>query len=110
MNFSFLLVIALGIICIVIGVFNMRGNISSIHWHHRRRVAEEDILPFGRQVGLGTIIIGISIILCGFLFLAYELSKNDLFTIIGTIIMIIGVVIGSILSFRAMIKYNKGIF
>lgn len=88
----------------------MRGNISTIHSYHRQRITEENILPFGRMVGLGTLIIGVSIILYGFSILAYELSKKGIFIIIGVAVMIVGIVIGIILSFYAMIKYNKGIF
>ena len=50
-----------GVVCIVLGISNMRGNISSLHSYHRHRVSEEDRIPFGKQVGLGTIIIGIGI-------------------------------------------------
>ncbi len=109
-NYSFLIAIALGVLCVVIGVINMRGNISTIHSYHRQRITEENILPFGRMVGLGTLIIGVSIILYGFSILAYELSKKGIFIIIGVAVMIVGIVIGIILSFYAMIKYNKGIF
>ena len=50
-----------GVVCIVLGISNMRGNISSLHSYHRSRVSEEDRIPFGKQVGLGTIIVGIGI-------------------------------------------------
>lgn len=51
-----------GVVCIVLGISNMRGNISSLHSYHRSRVSEEDRIPFGKQVGLGIIIVGIGII------------------------------------------------
>ena len=54
-----------GIVCIVLGISNIRGNISSLHSYHRYRVSEEDRIPFGKQVGLGTIIVGIGIIIFG---------------------------------------------
>ena len=41
-----------GVVCIVLGISNMRGNISSLHSYHRHRVSEEDRIPFGKQVGL----------------------------------------------------------
>lgn len=107
---SFLGPIFLGIICIVIGIFNSKGNISTLHSYHRKRVSEEDRIPFGKKVGLGTIIIGISLIIFGvFTFLADTLN-NNVFIIIGSIILVIGFIIGLGLSFYAMIKYNKGIF
>ena len=43
---AFIVALIVGIICIVLGVLNMRGNISSIHSYHRQRVKEEDIIPF----------------------------------------------------------------
>ena len=87
--------LVLGIIIIIIGIMNMKGNISTLHSYHRKRVKEEDRLPFGRLVGFGTIIIGISLIIYSFL---------------GETILIIGLIIGLIIITYAMFKYNKGIF
>ncbi len=102
--------IFLGVLISVIGICNMKGNISSIHWYHRRRVTEEDLIPFGKLVGLGTVIIGISIIILGIFTFIAVLIKADYLVIVGSIIVIIGIVIGLALSFYAMFKYNKGIF
>lgn len=88
----------------------MKGNISSIHWYHRKRITEENRLPFGRMVGLGTIICGISISIFGFLSFVAEKTQIDLFAIVGAVIVVVGLVIGLALSLYAMIKYNKGIF
>ena len=41
----------IGIILLILGVFNIRGNISTIHWYNRRRVAESDIPKYGKFVG-----------------------------------------------------------
>ena len=54
--------IIIGLVLIVIGIFNTKGNISLLHSYHRKRIKEEDIKPFGKKVGIGTIIIGITII------------------------------------------------
>ena len=51
--------IGLGILIIIIGIVNMTGNISTLHSYHRHRVRPEDIKPFGRLVGLGTLLIGV---------------------------------------------------
>ncbi|MBQ4572152.1 MAG: hypothetical protein IJA80_02610 [Clostridia bacterium] len=107
---SYIVPIILGAFCVVLGILNTKGNISSLHWYHRQRVAEDDIVPFGKMVGLGTIIIGISLVVFGGLSFATESLKNDLFMLIGTVILIVGIVVGIVLSFYAMIKYNKGIF
>ena len=99
-----------GIVCIVLGSSNMRGNISSLHSYHRHRVSEEDRVPFGKQVGLGTIVIGIGIIVFSVLSSVTLCTENDIFILVGTVFLIIGIILGLVMSFRAMIKYNKGIF
>ncbi len=99
-----------GVICIVLGITNMRGNISSLHSYHRSRVSEEDRIPFGKQVGLGTIIVGIGVIVFSVLSSVTLYTENDIFILVGTAVLIIGIILGLVISFRAMIKYNKGIF
>ena len=99
-----------GVVCIALGISNMRGNISSLHSYHRNRVSEEDRIPFGKQVGLGTTIVGIGIIIFGVLSSVTLYTENDIFILVGTAILIIGIILGLVISFRAMIKYNKGIF
>ena len=99
-----------GVVCIVLGISNMRGNISSLHSYHRSRVSEEDRIPFGKQVGLGTIIVGIGIIVFSVLSSVTLYAENDIFILVGTAVLIIGIILGLVISFRAMIKYNKGIF
>lgn len=94
--------VAIGVFLIVIGVLNTKGHISMLHSYHRKRVKEEDILPFGKMVGAGSIIMGLTIILAGITDL---LSLN-----IANIILIVGFVPGIILIVYAMMKYNKGIF
>jgi hypothetical protein len=62
------------------------------------------------MVGLGTIIIGCGIIVFS-IFTAIALyTYKDIFTLIGSAMMILCIIIGAIISFKAMIKYNKGIF
>ena len=100
----------LGVILIVLGIINMKGNISSLHWYHRQRVTEEDRKPFGKLVGLGTLIIGIALVISGILFWISEVTATELWLIVGCVITVVGIVVGLVLSFYAMIKYNKGIF
>lgn len=100
----------LGLILCILGCMNMKGNISSLHWYHRQRVTEEDKKPFGKLVGLGTLMIGVAIILFGILFLIYETMMIEWLIIVGAVILGTGIVAGLGLSFYAMIKYNKGIF
>ena len=107
---AFVVSFIVGIVCIVLGIFNMRGHISSLHSYHRKRVSEEDRLPFGRLVGLGTVIIGASITVFGVFNAVRVMTENALFTVIGSVVMTVGVIVGLFISFYAMKKYNKGIF
>ena len=100
---EFIMQIIIGLILIIIGIFNMKGNISLLHSYHRKRVKKDDIIPFGKKIGIGSIIIGITIIIAGSL-------TNLNYTNISNIILIIGLIIGLIFIFYAMFKYNKGIF
>ncbi len=100
----------LGLVLCVLGIVNMTGNISSLHWYHRQRVTEENRKPFGRLVGLGTLIIGFSIAAFGALNFAGEVTQNGVYTAVGAVELLVGIAAGLVLSFYAMIKYNKGIF
>ncbi len=100
----------IGIACIAFGIMNMKGNLSTLHRYHRDRVSEEDRIPFGKKVGLGTVIIGAAFIVNGALELCAAVTENGVFHTVGTVILFAGLVSGGILAFWAMIKYNKGIF
>ncbi len=93
-------------ILIVIGITNYKGNISSIHSYHRSRVKDEDIKPFGKLMGTGTIVIGVGIVINGIL----NCLSNKTLVLVGTIVLFMTIAIGITLCFFAMIKYNKGIF
>ena len=103
---DFIISILIGLILIVIGVSNMRGNISSLHSYHTKRVKKEDVIYFGKKVGIGTIIIGCTIIIAGIL----EILINQNFSYLINIVLIIGFVPGLTMIFYALFKYNKGIF
>ncbi len=107
---GFIVTILIGVVCVILGISNYKGNIESLHSYHRKRVSEEDRIPFGRMVGGGTIIIGCGIILCGSLSAVTVFTENKAFMAVGTGIMAVSLVIGLCMSFYAMIKYNKGIF
>ena len=102
--------VILGIVCIVLGVLNTKGNISTLHAYHRKRVTEENRLPFGRMVGAGTIVIGVGLIVGGTFLGLSELLTNPTYATVGGVILIVAFVVGLAISFAAMIKYNKGIF
>ena len=100
----------IGVICILLGIGNRRGNLSSLHSYHVKRVKEEDRLPFGRLVGLGMILIGTVLILYAGLSLIASLLSSTLLHAVGTALLILGITVGIGISFYAMFKYNKGIF
>lgn len=107
---SFLLTAVLGVIVIVLGVLNRKGNVSTLHRYHRKRVSEEDRLPFGRKVGSGTVIVGGALILSAGLRFAAEKTDLPVMQTVGTVVLVIGFVVGFAIIVYAMIKYNKGIF
>ena len=103
-------IVLVGLICIGIGIANRHGNISMIHSYHRKRVSEEDRIPYGRCVGNGMIIIGGGISVMGALTYASTATGNGIYEIIGGVVVIVSLVAGVGLAFFAMKKYNKGIF
>jgi len=107
---GYVIAFVIGVICIVLGISNMKGNISSLHSYHRHRVSEENRIPFGKQIGLGTVIIGIGIIAFSILSAVTLYVKNNIFILIGSVVLIVGFIVGMIMSFKAMKKYNGGIF
>ncbi len=95
--------IIFGILMVSLGIMNYKGNISSIHWYNRRKLTKENEKAYGKCMGLGTIVIGSSLILTSILQMIYEL---ELFYYI----LIGGIIVGIILMLYSQIKYNKGIF
>ena len=94
--------VAIGLVIIVVGVLNAKGHISLLHSYHRKRVKEEDVLPFGKTIGFGTIIVGCTVIVAGI--------SELFFSGITNIILVFGFVPGFIVIVYALLKYNKGIF
>ena len=107
---AFITIAGLGLLVSILGIINMTGNISSLHWYHRQRVTEENRKPFGKLVGLGTLIIGFAMIIFGVLFLIFEQTQLGAPVIIGVVELLAGIIVGMIVSFYAMKKYNGGIF
>lgn len=107
---EFITTLAVGILVSVLGIINMTGNISSLHRYHRHRVSEENKKPFGRLVGIGTLIVGVALMVFGGLMFVFEQTALQIVLVIAPIILISGVVVGLAISFYAMKKYNGGIF
>ena len=99
-----------GLVCVVMGIMNTKGNISSLHSYHTNNIKEEDIKPFGKLVGSGMIIVGIFLVISGVFLVIAELHEDDLWMILSTTFMIVGLVIGLPICLYAIKKYNKRIF
>lgn len=95
--------LGLGIVFILLGIFNMCGNIGSIHWYNRRKVTKENQKAYCLVMGLGTLIIGITLIAATIVQVLAGVEQGA-FVILG------GVVVGFALMLFAQFKYNKGLF
>lgn len=96
--------IIIGVVLLVIGcLMAFKGKIVLLHSYHYKRVSEEDKPKLCKVAGLGNIITGVGIILCGALL--YFMDQNIAF-IIGGITAGVGIII----MLSAIIKYNKGLF
>ena len=95
--------LGLGIICVMLGIFNMCGNIGTIHWYNRRKVTKENQKAYCVFVGLGTLIVGVAIIAGAVIQALGNIAASGL--VIG-----VGVLIGLALILYAQFKYNKGLF
>ena len=106
----FFATVTVGLLIAIMGIINMTGNISTLHSYHRKRVSEEDKKSFGRAVGLGTLLCGLSYIFFGCMFAIYELTEALPLVWVGVGGLLAGMACGIVLSLRAIIKYNKGLF
>ncbi len=97
-----LILLILGIFISVLGIVNIKGNISTIHSYNRRKVSEEDIPKYGKAVGTGTLIIGISLAVSFFITFWNEAAV--------AYIILPAMVIGLAFILYGQIKYNHGIF
>ena len=96
------LLLVLGLFISVLGIVNIKGNISTIHSYNRRKVKEEDIPKYGKAVGTGTLVIGASLVLA-YLITFWNETAIDY-------IVLPAMVIGLAFILYGQIKYNHGIF
>lgn len=97
-----MMLLVLGICISVLGIVNIRGNISTIHSYNRRKVKEEDVPKYGKAVGTGTLIMGISLVLA---YIAAFWNESMM-----PYIVFPAVIIGLVFILYGQIKYNHGIF
>lgn len=100
---SNLWLILLGVLISILGCLNIKGDIRSIHWYNRRKVTPENAPKYGRAVGSGTLIIGLSLMLTALL-------EMLLYTESVYYITLVGIVVGLVLILYGQWKYNHGIF
>ncbi len=98
-----LIQIGFGVICVLLGIFNMCGNIGTIHWYNRRKVTKENQKAYCMLVGLGTLIVGAAMIVGAVIQALGSLAASG--WVIG-----IGVLMGLALILYAQFKYNRGLF
>ena len=100
---DYITLLILGVIITLLGIPNLKGNISTVHWYNRRKVSEKDAPKYGKAMGLGSVIIGVSIVLTAILLMVF--GYEFLYFII-----LAGIIIGLTFILYAQFKYNKGIF
>ena len=96
------MLLIIGLLISVLGIVNIKGNISTIHSYNRRKVKEEDIPKYGKAVGTGTLIMGIGLLIA---FVVSFLSEEAI-----TYIVLPLFVVGLAFILYGQFKYNKGIF
>lgn len=100
---DYISLLILGILLSVLGWFNFKGNISSIHWYNRRKVLPEDVPAYGKAMGTGTLIIGGALMITSILQMLFH--REALYFISAA-----GILIGLAVMLYAQIRYNHGIF
>jgi len=93
----------LGAAIIMMSIINLKGTISTIHWYNRRKVSEADAPKYGKAMGLGTFIIGASLVITAVLQMIFDLESIFY-------ISLFGIIVGIVIMLYAQFKYNKGIF
>ena len=95
--------LVLGLFVIALGLANIMGNISIIHWYNRRRVTEEDAPKYGLVVGTGIVIMGVGLVISYFVMTFWSEYIADI------IVLVMGIG-GFLVALYGQFKYNKGIF
>ncbi len=100
---KYLSFVIVGVVLLVLGITNYKGNISTIHWYNRRKVSNADIPKYGKCVGIGTMI-------CGGSLLVTTLLEILLQTPVVEIVILVGFAVGLVFLLYGQFKYNKGLF
>lgn len=89
------------VLLIIIGVSIYKGNIELIHSYHQENVTDK--VGYGKAMGKALIILSLPLIASGIIAFFTE-------SVIPTIVLIVGMVIGFVPIIKAQNKYNGGIF
>lgn len=100
---EYIILLILGLCFIILGIVNIKGNISSIHWYNRRKITQETSKQYGKAMGIGSVIIGLSMSITAILQMIFKIEALWYITVAG-------IIIGLIFMLYGQIKYNKGIF
>ena len=101
--FEGIALLLLGGFLIALGILNIRGNLSSIHWYQRQRITQETARPYGKWMGSGSVVIGGGLILGGVL----AWTK---WSLACPYVAIAAIAVGIGLMVYAQVRYNKGLF
>ena len=104
--FELVIQIVIGLVLIFIGFSNRKGNLKLLHSYHVKNVKKEDEIPFGKLIGLGSIIVGVTIIVVSI----FDFLTRKEFSLISNILLFLGFIPGVGIILYALFKYNKGIF
>ena len=100
---EYLFPFVLGIFLSALGIFNMCGNIATVHWYNRRKVKKEDQKAYSRAMGIGTLLTGIGTMLFSVLFSLFPAAWVEY----GALTMIL---LGFAVMLYAQFRYNRGLF
>ena len=100
---KYLPLLMLGIAAMILSIPNLRGDISTIHWYNRLRISKDDIPKYGKAMGLGSLVMGVSIVLTAVLQMIFDAE-------VLSYLIVAGVIVGLGIVLYAQFKYNRGIF
>lgn len=107
---EFLIEAVVGVVLLMVGISNYKGNINSIHSYHRNRLKEEDKAIFGKLMGIGSMICALGIIVAGLLSLIASLIDKQVLITVGSCVVGVSLFMGIGIMIYTTIKYNKGLF
>lgn len=95
---------AVGVVLIVLGFLTWKKQtVAFLHSYHYRKVKEEEIPEYTKQMGIGQIIIGIAFCLAALLrFLSRRTASWVVFTV--------GLAAGLVFILKAQSKHNGSLF